>query len=187
MLLGNDAIREAIRAGHIVCDPMPAIIEGTHIDVTLGSFYWLANDSPWPINIGEVDSASCYTGHSAPEDGAIELPPGRLVLAHTREFIGTTVPDLLPMMHGRSTLARWGVQVHLSAGWGDPGYASRWTMEIVNHRKHALYLPVGARVACIAFMSVLGNTSLYTRPYNAPSEDWHPRSMLPKAVKADRP
>lgn len=180
MLLGNVAIREAIQAGHIVCDPMPAIIEGTHIDVTIGPFTWIAADGP--VELATADSSEQYVSFDASESGEILLPPGRLVLAHTHEFIGTTVPNLLPVMHGRSTLARWGVQVHLSAGWGDPGYASRWTMEIVNHRHDAVWLPVGARVACIAFMRVEGANSLYTRPYNAAANDWTPAAMLPKRV-----
>jgi deoxycytidine triphosphate deaminase len=170
MILATSAIIQALYDGAIVCDPPPARIEGAHIDVTLGAHRWMQKD-----------------------DGSFEklLPPGLagvqffqrgvLYLCHTQEFIGTAPGSgLLPVMFGRSTLARLGVIIHLSAGWGDEGFSSRWTMEIVTTAD--IEIPVGARVACIAFHRVEGAATPYapgTR-YNATRDAWKPEDMLPR-------
>jgi len=59
----------------------------------------------------------------------IVLRPGERILAHTHEFIGIRAPGT-STMQARSTWGRNGVAVCLDAGWGDPGYINRWTMEI---------------------------------------------------------
>lgn len=189
MLLGNEAIKSALESGAIYCDPAPEQIEGTHIDVRIGPDYWVADEriKESPLVIGGPDAEPAYFGsytlHTAGEtQGYIVLPPLTLVLAHTIEYIGPTVADLEPVMSGRSTLARWGVQVHLSAGWGDPGFCGRWTLELINFRKRPVWLPVGSRVASVGFFGVAGCSTLYTREYNRGPGDWNPLAMLPKGV-----
>ena len=114
-------------------------------------------------------------------DGTMFFQRGVLYLCHTQEFVGTAPGSgLLPVMIGRSTIARLGVAVHLSAGWGDEGFASRWTMEVVATADIAI--PVGARIACIAFHRLEGTATVYapgTR-YNATRQAWMPEDMLPR-------
>ena len=169
MILATSAIEQALSDGAIVCDPAPRRVEGAHIDVTLGAHRW-----------EQVDGV--FVKRTAPLGGIpLYFKRGVLYLCHTQEFIGTAPGSgLLPMMFGRSTLARLGVIVHLSAGWGDEGYASRWTMEIVTTRD--IEIPVGARVACIAFHRLEGSATPYapgTR-YNATRQEWNASAMLPK-------
>jgi len=181
MILGSNAIRDALTSGAIVCDPAPGKIEGTHIDVTIGEQYWLRDPGVGNIHIGDVDPHRVFRLHHAfITNNDIVIPPGFFALCHTMQFIGTTVPDLLPILHTRSTFARHGLSVHESAGLGDCGFVSRWTLEIWNHRHYPILIPVGARVGCVSFERVEGNDELYVGRYNVSKEEWTPEAMLPR-------
>jgi len=183
MILGTDAINHALLSGLIVCDPAPTRIEGAHIDVTLGRHGWVLDHMRvTTLHLATDDPAEefrpAYTEHNT-----LWLPGRGFMLAHTEEYIGT-VPGsgLVPVLHTRSTLARWGLSVHQSAGWGDEGYTSRWTLEIVNPHGHGVALPIGARVGCIVFQRVQGSSQPYAvgQRYNHDRTTWTPRSMLPR-------
>jgi len=183
VILGTDAIRRAIQDGAIVCDPEPDCVQGAHIDVTLGIYSWLF--SPQLANGVALSTADPRQWFAPRHDAAVITIPARgFILAHTAEYIGTAPGSgLVPMLHTRSTLARWGLSVcTANAGQGDEGYASRWTLEIVNPHPVAVALPVGARVGSISFHRVEGAATPYaagTR-YNATAAHWEPADMLPR-------
>jgi len=62
-----------------------------------------------------------------PDDGLL-LDPNRLYLGRTLEYTKTT--SFVPMLEGRSSVARLGIFIHVSAGFGDVGFAGHWTLEI---------------------------------------------------------
>lgn len=62
-----------------------------------------------------------------PEDGLI-LEPGKLYLGRTNEF--TMTDTFVPMLEGRSSIGRLGLFIHVTAGFGDVGFAGYWTLEI---------------------------------------------------------
>lgn len=188
MILGTEAIKAALADGAIVCDPMPERIEGAHIDVRLGAHYWEfdaaldgAIDPDAAIYLADDDPGTYFV--ECAHSGRIWIPARGFVLAHTQEYIGTAPGSgLLSTLHTRSTLARWGLGCHPSAGWGDESFASRWTLEIINPHPVAIAIPVGARVGCIAFHRIDGTASPYqpgTR-YNARPGEWSPEMMLPR-------
>jgi dCTP deaminase len=57
------------------------------------------------------------------------LQPGVLYLGSTVEEAGSDY--YIPMYEGRSSMARLGIQSHVSAGFGDIGFKSNWTLEII--------------------------------------------------------
>lgn len=184
-ILGTTAILAAMSDGRIVCDPTPARVEGAHIDVTLGRHYWMLD---WPndrrLVLRDADPADYFIDIEASEAGALVIPPCGFILAHTAEAIGTSIDSgLVPMLHTRSTLARWGLSVcTANAGMGDPGYAAPWTLEIINPHPVAVAVPVGARVGAIAFHRIEGTATPYapdTR-YNQTRDTWTPTAMLPR-------
>ena len=181
MILGSEAIRAALADGAIVCDPAPARVEGAHLDVRLGRHFWVFGRSTSAVFLDTAAPEDNYVVDWA--DDVFLVPPRGFILAHTEEFIGTAPGSgLLPTLHTRSTLARWGLGCHPSAGWGDEGYISRWTLEIINPHPIAVAIPVGARVGCIAFQRVEGAATPYqpgTR-YNATPAEWTPQAMLPR-------
>lgn len=184
-ILATSAIEAALHSGAIVCDPAPRVIEGAHIDVTLGEHWWLFSPTSF-LDLEDADPAQCFSLRPWPSRfiGFVEIPPHGFILAHTAEAIGTAPGSgLIPCLHTRSTLARWGLSIcTANAGFGDEGYSSKWTLEIVNPHPVAIALPVGARVGCITFERLEGSAAAYavgTR-YNVNKAAWQPSDMLPK-------
>ena len=62
-----------------------------------------------------------------PEEGLL-LEPNRLYLGRTNEF--TKTDRYVPMLEGRSSTGRLGLFIHVTAGFGDIGFAGYWTLEI---------------------------------------------------------
>jgi dCTP deaminase len=60
-------------------------------------------------------------------DGLV-LEPGRLYLGRTVEY--TKTDTCVPMLEGRSSIGRLGIFIHITAGFGDVGFAGYWTLEI---------------------------------------------------------
>ncbi|MCA9312954.1 deoxycytidine triphosphate deaminase [Candidatus Nomurabacteria bacterium] len=217
----NTQIKQAISDGHIVFYPyVEENINGSSVDVTLGEWYYRTErDTHRTIynpfdehavhrHFGEAIQAKTHRQWceenglkpfaNIPEDHLIiVMRPGERILAHTHEFIGIKAPGT-STMQARSTWGRNGVAVCLDAGWGDPGYINRWTMEIYNmNQHHSVLLPVGERIAQIVFHEtgeVEGEYSNLSGKYqNYAADDlpnliknWRPEQMLPRAFKDER-
>lgn len=189
-MLGTDSIAFELARGAIICDPAPTQIESAHIDVRLGEYFWLFNPCDSWLFDPTINAAHGLDLRTADprewfdlcrDDTTITIPPRGFILAHTEEFIGTAAhAGIVPMLHTRSTMARWGVSVHQSAGFGDEGFCGRWTLEIVNPHPTPIHLPVGGRVGCIAFETVEGRSDPYVNRYNISRADWTPEAMLPR-------
>ncbi len=214
----NIQIKKAIKDGHIVCFPLQkANIAGSSIDVTLGNWYYRTErtgSSGFYNPFEPKDVARYFDGpHQAPKHKAwardngrqlfegiptshqiIVLRPGERILAHTHEFIGIKAPGT-STLQARSTWGRNGVAVCLDAGWGDPGYINRWTLEIYNMNQHeSVVLPVGERIAQMVFYvtgPVEGEYKKLSGKYQTGDStnlkklvaDWRPDQMLPRAFK----
>jgi dCTP deaminase len=62
-----------------------------------------------------------------PKEGLL-LEPNILYLGRTVEF--TRTEKYVPMLEGRSSIGRLGMFIHVTAGFGDVGFAGFWTLEI---------------------------------------------------------
>lgn len=62
-----------------------------------------------------------------PESGLI-LEPNTLYLGLTMEY--TETHNHIPILEGRSSIGRVGLQIHLTAGVGDIGFCGTWTLEL---------------------------------------------------------
>ena len=119
----------------------------------------------------------------------ILLAPGERILGHTEEFVG--IRDGVSEMRARSTWGRCGITVALCAGWGDPGYVNRWTMEIANNNPSWVPLLVGERIAQIVFHQTgpvahyYGDGGKYQvgDDFDGLIRNWSPEQMLPRAYK----
>lgn len=80
------------------------------------------------------------------EHGLI-LRPGEFYLGSTIE--GTYTPKHIPCIDGRSSIARLGIFVHVTAGFGDIGFDGRWTLEIIVAKPIVIY--PGVEIAQIYF------------------------------------
>ncbi len=63
-----------------------------------------------------------------PKKTGLLLKPGELYLMSTVE--STYTPDFVPGIEGRSSVARLGISIHATAGFGDVGFNGTWTLEV---------------------------------------------------------
>ncbi len=75
-----------------------------------------------------------------PPEGLL-LKPGKLYLGRTTEY--TRTDYFVPMLEGRSSVGRLGLYVHVTAGFGDIGFAGFWTLEIQCVQPVRIYAGVG--------------------------------------------
>ena len=92
-----------------------------------------------------------------PKEGLI-LEPRRLYLGRTKEF--TTTSKFVPMLEGRSSTGRLGLCIHVTAGFGDIGFAGYWTLEI--YCIHPLKIYPDTEVCQIYYHTILGDYDLYS-------------------------
>mgnify|MGYP001031468713 CR=1 FL=1 len=74
-----------------------------------------------------VDEYNPYHSFEIPPEG-LKLKPGWVYLARTNEW--TETHNLVPMLEGRSSIGRLGLSIHVTAGFGDVGFAGYWTLEL---------------------------------------------------------
>ncbi len=74
-----------------------------------------------------MDEDNPATRITIPKTGFL-LEPGKLYLGRTIEF--TKTEGFVPMLEGRSSVGRLGLFIHVTAGFGDVGFAGYWTLEM---------------------------------------------------------
>ena len=91
-----------------------------------------------------------------PEDGLL-LEPNKLYLGRTNEF--TQTDTFVPMLEGRSSTGRLGLFIHVTAGFGDVGFAGFWTLEIFCVQPIRIYPNV--EICQIYYHDIHGDYDLY--------------------------
>lgn len=92
-----------------------------------------------------------------PPEG-LRLEPGRLYLGRTKEY--TRTEGFVPMLEGRSSVGRLGLFIHVTAGFGDVGFAGYWTLEIFCVQPLIIYPDV--EICQIYYHTLLGDYKPYS-------------------------
>ena len=87
--------------------------------------------------------------HKIPREGFL-LEPGRLYLGRTAEY--TRTEGYIPMLEGRSSIGRLGICIHVTAGFGDVGFAGYWTLELFCVQPVRIY--AGVQIAQIYYHTI---------------------------------
>lgn len=172
MRLCDKDIEQHIEQGNIVIIPKPdqTMISGVSVDIRLGNEFRVFQDHTAPyIDLSgpkeEVQKAmnSVMSEEILIPDGeAFFLHPGELALAVTYESV--TLPDnIVGWLDGRSSLARLGLMVHVTAHRIDPGWSGQIVLEFYNSGKLPLALRPKMKIAALNFETMSGSAE---RPYN---------------------
>jgi dCTP deaminase len=172
MKLSDQDISSALAEQRIKIEPMPTEnkIKGISVDLRLDNRFRVFNDHTAPfIDLSgpreEVQALlDKVMGNEIiiENDQAFFLHPGELALASTLESI--TIPDdLVGWLDGRSSLARLGLMVHVTAHRIDPGWQGQIVLEIFNSGKLPLALRPGMDICAINFETL---SSPAQKPYN---------------------
>ena len=92
-----------------------------------------------------------------PSEGYI-LEPGILYLGRTQEY--TKTENFIPMLEGRSSIGRLGICIHVTAGFGDVGFAGYWTLELFCVQPVKIY--PGVQIAQIYYHTISEPYERYT-------------------------
>lgn len=218
-VFSNKQILKAIKTGHIVCTPFnPKHVAHASLDVTLGHYYYRterSQDHPVYNPFDESDVKRYFEGaltalpHKewCDQNGVkplkgiplnhpvIPVRPGERILTHTHEFFGILPPGACEV-RSRSSWGRNGLAVSFDAGWIDPGYINRLTLEVFNlNHSEIILLPVGERIAQIIFHETgevagtygAGRHGGFSGKYQSGTDlkklikNWRPELMLPRA------
>lgn len=223
-VFSNTQIRTAIQDEHILCTPFnPKHISQASLDVTLGYHFYRVErtnertiynpfdredveryfDGPYKAMPHKewCDLNGVKLQKNIPDNHpVIAIKPGERILAHTHEFFGIKPPGAAEVK-SRSSWGRNGVAVCFDAGWIDPGYVNRLTLEIYNlNQRETILLPVGERIAQIIFHETgdvegdygHGRDGGFSGKYQSGSDfktiiaTWDPSQMLPRAYRDTR-
>ena len=167
VILSDEGIRQAIAAGDIEVDPSPQPDQYTTsaIDLFLGDGFWVWDKSKFDVpgvrvvlDLADQEFQRTARAYLVKEtldvDGAVVLPPYgsarcHPLLAITRERVhlkhGARVAA---RVEGRSSFARLGLLVHLTAPTIHAGCNGKITLEIINHGPFDLKLRPGRTSIC---------------------------------------
>ncbi|MEH6596018.1 MAG: dCTP deaminase [Colwellia polaris] len=172
MRLSDIDIEECLSKGQIAISPPPdrSMISGVSVDIRLGNEFRVFQDHTAPYidlsgpkpemqkAMNSVMSDEIYI----PDGDAFFLHPGELALAVTLESV--TLPDnIVGWLDGRSSLARLGLMVHVTAHRIDPGWSGQIVLEFYNSGKLPLALRPKMKIAALNFETM---SSSAARPYN---------------------
>lgn len=177
MILTGPEINKAISEGDIVLRPfMPQRLNPNSVDVTLGSDY-LRHES------GAIDPSvrPSMVAAKIPNEG-YTFEANDFILGSTVETIGST--RYVPILHGKSSTARAGLFVHVTADLIDIGSIGCLTLQLYFVLPLRLYpgMPIGQ----VSFWRPYGKIDLYKGKYQnsagpRASEGW--RDPFWKGIK----
>ena len=192
MKLSDKDIIQHLKIGKITISPEPTQdkIKGISVDLRLDKRFRVFNDHTAPfIDLsGPKDEMQAIMDTVMGEEIHIKegeaffLHPGELALAATHESV--TIPDdLVGWLDGRSSLARLGLMVHVTAHRIDPGWHGQIVLEIFNSGKLPLALRPGMDICAINFETLSSDAS---KPYNKRSDAKYKNQSGPIASRINQ-
>ena len=166
MILAREELIKAVQDKHIEFSPQ--IEENQYgeasIDLRLGnsftSFYGEKckgiTISISEAGISELANANLWKTKEIDSDEQFILKPGKFILGNTHESV--KVPNnMIARIEGRSTYARFGISMHQTAPWIQPGWSGKIILEIMNHGPIQIGLIPFKEMPCqISFFQLTG-------------------------------
>ena len=165
MVLSDHTIKLEMAAGQILVEPCdPDDIQPSSVDLHLGDDFQVFRNSRYPY----IDPSREQPGLTERVTASREEP----FVLHPNEFaLGTTVErvelpfDIVGRLEGKSSLGRLGLLIHSTAGYVDPGWSGRLTLELSNVANLPILLSPGMKIGQISFSRM---SSVVDRPYGHP-------------------
>jgi len=164
-VLSDRSIKEELALGRIRVEPLwEDAIQPASIDLHLDRVFLIFRVTRRPyVDVREDASDLTERVVIGPEEPFI-VQPGSFVLAGTVEHI-TLPDDIVARVDGKSSLGRLGLLVHATAGYVDPGFSGKLTLELSNQSQMPIALYYGMKIAQISFYRL---STPVERPYGSP-------------------
>lgn len=156
MILTGPEIQRRVNSGEIDIDPFdPALLSPNSYDFHLGA------EIGW-YSVQRLDCAqdNAFEIHTIPPEGMV-LAPERIYLSATVERIGSD--HFVPIIRARSSVARLGLFVHVTADLIDIGSHGNLTLQL--HAVQPVRIYPGLRIGQVTFWAVQGEIVLYDGKY----------------------
>lgn len=173
MRLCDADIKRYLDEGKITITPRPSDdkISGATADVRLGNSFrvFREHNTPYIDLSGPREEVSAQLNKVMSEEiiiadnEAFFLHPGELALATTLESVSLPA-NIVGWLDGRSSLARLGLMVHVTAHRIDPGWEGKIVLEFFNAGKLPLALRPNMGIGALSFEILSGDAE---KPYNA--------------------
>ncbi len=167
MILTGNAIVDAINEGDIAIDPFDKKqLNPNSYNLRLSNqllLYWLTvnpTSCSYKPDLDMKKNNKTFTIELT--DRGFTLLPGVLYLGATKEVIASD--RYVPIIDGRSSVGRLGINVHATAGYGDLGFKGTFTLELSVVQPVRIYPNV--QIAQVRFQNVQGKIGkLYRGKY----------------------
>jgi dCTP deaminase len=164
MVLSDTTIARYLAEGRIEIDPYDeSLLQPSSVDVRVDRLFRVFHNNRYP-----------YIDVKTPQEDLtelVELEEGHPFVLHPGEFVlGSTLErvrlgdDLVARLDGKSSLGRLGLIVHSTAGFVDPGFKGRLTLELTNIANLPVLLYSGMPVSQISFVRLTTPTD---KPYGS--------------------
>ena len=164
MILSDRTIKERMRCGDLIIDPLgPNAVQPASVDVRLDSEILVFRNN-WRTHIDVMRPADDVVERVLIEDDRpFLLHPGQFALGSTLERVA--IPnDVVARIEGKSSLARYGLLIHSTAGFVDPGWDGKLTLEFSNVGILGITLRAGMKIGHISFTEL---TTPADNPYGS--------------------
>jgi dCTP deaminase len=169
LILTDREIKMALARGVLIIDPQPdeRAFASTSVDLTLDATFSVFREPKAGLDVS-IDPARDGFDHDAvmeqitdqksldPIEGHL-LEPRKLVLGWSAEYLDLrNDARLAARVEGKSSLARLGLAVHVTAPTIHAGFDGRVRLEIINHGLIPVKLRAGMRICQLIFEQTLG-------------------------------
>jgi len=164
MILSDRSIKHQMKKGRIEIDPLgPNAVQPASVDIRLDSEILVFRNN-WRTHIDVMQPADDVVERVTVEEGRpFLLHPGQFALGSTLETV--TIPDdIVARIEGKSSLARYGLLIHSTAGFVDPGWSGKLTLEFSNVGILGITLRQGMKIGHISFTQL---TTPADNPYGS--------------------
>jgi len=164
-VLSDRSIREELEAGRLRIEPLAEdALQPASVDLRLDRVFRVFRVTRQPF-VDTRESMDELTERIViADDEPFIVQPGTFVLGGTIETV--TIPDeIVARVDGKSSLGRLGLLVHATAGYVDPGWEGRLTLELSNQSQMPIALHYGMKISQISFLRM---STPVDRPYGSP-------------------
>lgn len=156
MILTGSEIAKRVESGEIVISPFrPENVNPNSYNFTISPELRVYEKGVIDVK-AEKPSKIITIG----KDGYV-LKPSQLYLASTVEVMGSR--HFVPTYAARSSIARLGMFINLSAPLGDIGFIGQWTLQLFSLNSIRIY--AGMNIGQMMFWQVQGRIELYNGKY----------------------
>jgi dCTP deaminase len=163
-VLSDRDIASAITGGRVTIDPYDqADLQPSSVDLHLDRSFRVFRNNRYAFIDVRAPQPDLTELLNVTDDEPFVLHPGEFVLGQTLEWV--ELPnDLVARLEGKSSLGRLGLLIHSTAGYVDPGWKGKLTLELSNVAKLPIALYFGMKIGQISFFEM---SSPVDRPYGS--------------------